>query len=180
MEIRKNKAVFLDRDGVINRDIPYCSCPEDFELLPGVIEGILHFNKKGFKVVVVTNQSGIARGYLTEDMLLKIHNKMCSELAKHGACIDAIYHCPHHPEDSCECRKPSAFMLRQAASCLDIDLNQSYVIGDSEIDMEMGRRAGCKTFLVCSSKKGNKSSNSSVKADHIVPDMIMAAKLIGE
>jgi len=124
-----HKAVFLDRDGTIAKDVPYCSRPEDFELLPGVAEGIKLLNERGFKVVIITNQSGIARGYFTEGMLASIHDKMQKELAKHGAHVDAIYYCPHHPDNNCECRKPKPKMVLQAAIDLDIDLSQSYVIG---------------------------------------------------
>ncbi len=141
------KAVFLDRDGTIARDVPYCSRPEDFELLPGAAEGIKLLNEHGFKVVVVTNQSGIARGYFTEGMLARIHDKMQKELAKHGAHVDAIYYCPHHPDDNCDCRKPKPKMLFQAAIDLDIELGESYVIGDGEMDVELARQAGCKTGI---------------------------------
>lgn len=142
-----HKAVFLDRDGTIARDVPYCSRPEDFELLPGAAEGIKLLNEHGFKVVVVTNQSGIARGYFTERMLAEIHDKMITQLAEHGAHVDAIYYCPHHPDDNCDCRKPKPKMLFQAALDLDIDLSQSYVIGDSDMDVELARRAGCKAGI---------------------------------
>lgn len=142
-----HKAVFLDRDGTIAKDVPYCSRPEDFELLPGATEGIRLLNVHGYKVVVVTNQSGIARGYFTEAMLSRIHDKMQKELAKHGARVDAIYYCPHHPDDNCKCRKPKPEMVLQAARDLDIDLSQSYVIGDSEIDAELARQAGCKAGI---------------------------------
>jgi len=142
-----NKAVFIDRDGTINRDVPYCSRPEDFELLPGAADGIRLLNEHGFKVIVVTNQSGIARGYFTEQMLAKIHEEMRAELAKHGAHVDAIYYCPHHPDDNCDCRKPKPKMVFQAASALDINLKQSYVIGDSEMDVEIANRAGCRAAI---------------------------------
>ena len=156
-----NKAVFVDRDGTIAKDVPYCSRPEDFELLPGVAEGIRLLNNHGFKVVVITNQSGIARGYFTEEILAKIHDKMHSELAKHGAHVDDIYYCPHHPDDNCECRKPKPTLILQAALNLDVDLKQSYVIGDSDIDVEMGRRAGCKACLrVNSNNKGDQTANT--------------------
>ncbi len=138
-----NRAVFIDRDGTIARDVPYCSRPEDFELLPGAAEGIRILNEQGFKVVVVTNQSGIARGYFTEEMLTQIHQKMLRELARRGAHIDAIYYCPHHPDDGCDCRKPKPKLVLQAARDLNIDLAQSYVIGDSEMDIELARQAGC-------------------------------------
>jgi len=142
-----NRAVFIDRDGTINRDVPYCSRPEDFELLPGAAEAIKLLNEHGFKVVVVTNQSGIARGYFTEETLARIHDKMRRELAKHGARVDAIYYCPHHPEDNCECRKPKPKMVLQAAKDLDIDLSQSYVIGDDDKDIDLARRAGCRAGI---------------------------------
>ena len=142
-----HKAVFLDRDGTIARDVPYCSRPEDFELLPGVAEGIKLLNEHDFKVVVVTNQSGIARGYFTERMLAEIHNKMITQLAEHGAHVDAIYYCPHHPDDKCECRKPKPKMLFQAAIDLDINLSQSYVIGDSKMDVELAKLADCKAGI---------------------------------
>jgi len=148
-----NKAVFIDRDGTIAKDVPYCSRPEDFELLPGVAEWVKELNQHGFKVVVVTNQSGIARGYFSEQMLAKIHDKMLTELAQHGAHIDAIYYCPHHPDDNCACRKPQPKMVFQAALDLNIDLKKSYVIGDGEMDIELARKAGCK-FAIKVGKSG--------------------------
>lgn len=142
-----HKAVFLDRDGTIARDVPYCSRPEDFELLPDAAEAIKLLNEHGFKVVMVTNQSGIGRGYFTKETLARIHDKMHKELANHGAHVDAIYYCPHHPDDNCECRKPKPKLVFQAARELDIDLGQAYVIGDSEMDIELARRAGCKAGI---------------------------------
>lgn len=142
-----HKAVFLDRDGTIAKDVPYCSRPEDFELLPSAAEGIKLLNEHSFKVVVVTNQSGIARGYFTKQMLAKIHKKMRGELAKFGAYVDAIYYCPHHPNDNCDCRKPKPKMVFQSALDLDIDLSQSYIVGDSEMDVELARQAGCKAGI---------------------------------
>lgn len=113
------RVVFIDRDGTINRDVSYCSHPDEFELLPKVAEGIRLLNEHGFKVIVVTNQSGIARGYFSEEMLQKIHVKMKEELKKRGAFIDdAIYYCPHHPDDNCDCRKPKPGLLLQAATVL--------------------------------------------------------------
>ena len=148
METRNlSKAVFIDRDGTIARDVPYCSRPEDFELLPGAVEGIRLLNERGFQVVVITNQSGVARGYFTEQMLARIHDKMRGDLAEYNARIDAIYYCPHHPDDNCDCRKPQPKMVFQAASDLGIDPKQSYVIGDSDADVEMARKAGCKASI---------------------------------
>jgi len=149
-----NKAVFIDRDGTINRDVPYCSRPEDFELLPGAAEGVRELNQHGFKVVVVTNQSGISRGYFTEQMLQEIHAKMIKDLAEQNAHIDAIYYCPHHPDDNCECRKPKPKMVFQAALDLDIELGESYVIGDSEMDAELAKQAGCKAGIRIGEPRG--------------------------
>ncbi len=144
-----DRAVFIDRDGTIGRDVPYCSRPEDMEILPGVAEGLKLLNERGFKVVVITNQSGIARGYFTAEMLAKIHERLIADLTRSGAHVDAIYYCPHHPDEGCECRKPHPGLLFRAASDLALDLSRSYMIGNTETDMETGRRAGCGgSFLV--------------------------------
>ena len=170
-----NRAVFIDRDGTINRDVPYCSHPKDFELLPGVAEGIRLLNEHGFKVIVVTNQSGIARGYFTEEMLGKIHDKMSRELARHRAHIDAIYYCPHHPDENCDCRKPKPKLILQATSDLTTDLSKSYVVGDLNTDIEMGQQVGCRTIFV-----GDISSlvNTRLKPDAIVANVLEAANAI--
>ena len=143
-----NRAVFLDRDGTIARDVHYCRRPEDFELLPTVPEAIKLLNDSGFKVIVITNQSGIARGYFTEHTLAKIHEKMEDELAKPGAKVDAIYYCPHHPDGGCQCRKPGTALFRQAARDMAIHFSSSYVVGDLPMDIEAGKALGCKTVLV--------------------------------
>jgi len=178
LDTKINKAVFIDRDGTIAKDVPYCSRPEDFELLPNVAEGIKLLNKHGFKVVVVTNQSGISRGYFTKETLAKIHDKMRRELARFGARLDAIYYCPHHPDDNCECRKPKPRMLFQAASDLNIDLGQSYVIGDNNMDIEMGRNAGCKTLIIKPSMGRSSVGKLDVLADFVVFGLYEAAQLV--
>lgn len=142
------RAVFLDRDGTISRDVNYCRRAEDFEILPGVPQAIRLLNDHGFKVVVITNQSGIARGYFTEETLSLIHHKMKEELQEHGAFLDAIYFCPHHPDDHCECRKPKASLLLRAAQDIGIDLGLSYMIGDDPKDVQAGNAAGCKTVWI--------------------------------
>lgn len=139
------RAVFLDRDGTIARDVPYCRHVDDFVLLPGVPQAIRLLNESGFKAIVVTNQSGVARRYFTEETLSDIHRKMVDELGKHGARVDAIYHCPHHPDDDCACRKPKPALLLKAAEDMDIALGLSYMIGDDLKDVEAGRSAGCRT-----------------------------------
>jgi histidinol-phosphate phosphatase family protein len=150
---KRNRAVFIDRDGTIARDVPYCSRPEDFEMFAGVPEAIRTLNRNGFKVVVITNQSGVARGYFTEETLGRIHDKMLADLQREGARIDGIYYCPHHPDENCECRKPGTALLRLAGRDLDIDMGRSYMIGDMVQDIEAGRAAGCRTIFVTNGGK---------------------------
>jgi len=173
-----NKAVFIDRDGTINTNVPYCRRPEDFELLPGAAEGIKLLNEHGFKVVMVTNQSGLGRNYFTGEMLAMIHEKMRRELAENGAYIDAIYYCPHHPDDGCECRKPSPKMVFQAAQDLNIELPQSWFIGDSHTDIMTGDNAGCKTVLITTDDKDNVSSRDTRRPDYTSSSIIAAARYI--
>ena len=150
----KQKAVFLDRDGTINKYVGFLSKPEQFELLPGAADAIKMINKSGYLAIVVTNQPVIARGDCTWDELQLIHDKMETELGKKGAFLDAIYVCPHHPDKGfederpeykfdCECRKPKPGLLLQAARDFNIDLSQSYMVGDSENDIKAGNMAGC-------------------------------------
>lgn len=143
-----NKAVFVDRDGTMAKDVHYCRRPEDFELLPNTAKAIRLLNRNGFKVIVITNQSGIARGYFTEETLAQIHQKMKDELVKEGAYVDAIYYCPHHPDDNCDCRKPKPKLVFQAVRDYSINLGDSFVIGDLQMDIDLGKAAGCKTILV--------------------------------
>jgi histidinol-phosphate phosphatase family protein len=142
------KAVFLDRDGTIARDVHYCRRVEDFEILPHVPEAIRLLNQEGYKVVVITNQSGLARGYFSEATLSLIHRKMVTALERTGAHIDAVYVCPHHPDEGCDCRKPSPTLIIRAAADVGIALDQSYMIGDDPKDVKAGRAAGCRTVLL--------------------------------
>lgn len=155
----KQKAIFLDRDGTINKYVGYLLTPEQFELLEGVGEAIRKINLFGYLAIVVTNQPVIARGEVTADGLQQIHNKMETMLGKEGAYLDGVYYCPHHPDKGfageveelkivCECRKPKAGLLLQAAKDFNIDLSQSWMIGDSENDVLAGKNAGCKTALI--------------------------------
>lgn len=143
-----SRAIFLDRDGTIAKDVHYCRRVEDFEILPTVPEAIKLLNDNGFKIIVITNQSGVARGYFTKEMLAQIHQKMKDELGKYGARVDAIYYCPHHPDENCECRKPKTALFRRAVKEHDIDLGNSYMIGDMKMDIDAGNAMGCKTILV--------------------------------
>lgn len=155
----KQKAVFLDRDGTINIYKGFLRKIEDFELIPGVAEAIKKINASGYLAIVVTNQPVIARGEVTWDELEEIHNKMETELGKFGAYLDGIYFCPHHPHKGyegevpefkieCSCRKPKPGMLLKASEDFNIDLSQSYMIGDGAHDVKAGVAAGCKTVLI--------------------------------
>lgn len=145
------KVILLDRDGVINKRPPkadYVKKWEEFEFLPGAIEAIRILNSKGYKIFVLSNQPGIARGMITEKDLSIIHNNMQKELKKHGARIDGIYFCPHGWNEGCHCRKPKPGLLLQASKEHLIDLTKTILIGDDERDIEAGKSVGCKTFLV--------------------------------
>jgi D-glycero-D-manno-heptose 1,7-bisphosphate phosphatase len=149
------RAVFLDRDGTINEEKEYLHRPEDFEFIPGAPQAIRLLNEAGFLVVVVTNQSGVARGYYDEAAVERLHLYMDQELARFGARVDAYYFCPHHPKHGsgaylleCACRKPLPGMLVQAADDLAVDLKRSWIIGDKLADVEAGLRAGCQPLLV--------------------------------
>lgn len=151
----KRRAVFLDRDGTINVEVQYLSRVEDFRFIPGVPWALKRLKDAGFLLVVVTNQSGIGRGYYDEAALKSIHDHMHEELSAFGAAVDACYFCPHHPEQAlgeylreCDCRKPLPGMLLKAARDLDIDLSGSFMIGDKLADVEAGIQAGCRSLLV--------------------------------
>lgn len=142
------KAVFLDRDGIINRQAPahdYIKSWKEFCFLPGVPEAIRRLNEAGYLVLIVTNQRGVARGMMTMDDVKNIHEKMCQELAKAGAHVEGIYVCPHE-NGTCTCRKPEIGLFLQAEQEFDIDKSQSWMVGDSYSDVEAGQRYGVRTI----------------------------------
>jgi len=146
-----NRAAFLDRDGVINRKAPgdgYITRWEEIDFLPGVAQAIALLNRTGFSVIVVTNQRCVAKGLVTIRELDWIHRRMCEVLADAGGTIDAVYYCPHELEPPCPCRKPRPGLLLDAAREHGIALTESWMIGDSDADIEAGRKAGCRTALV--------------------------------
>lgn len=155
----KQKAIFLDRDGTINKYVGFLRKPEEFVLLPDAAEAIKLINTSGYLAVVITNQPVIARGEVTWEGLDEIHNKMETELGKQGAYLDGIYFCPHHPHKGyegevpelkfdCDCRKPKPGMLIKASQDLNIDLEKSWMIGDSDSDVQAGEAAGCKAVKI--------------------------------
>ena len=162
----KQKAIFLDRDGTINKYVGFLRNIDDFELIEGVSEAIKQINQSGYLAIVVTNQPVIARGEVSWDELNEVHKKMETLLGKDGAYIDGLYICPHHPDKGfegerpeykfdCDCRKPKPGLLLQASKDFNIDLSQSYMIGDSERDVEAGKAAGCKDSILIETNKDN-------------------------
>lgn len=144
-----NRAVFFDRDGTLNEEVHYLHKIEDFKWIDGAIDAIKYCNDNGYLAIVITNQSGVARGYYPESDIMKLYEWMNTDLAKHGAHLDGIYYCPHHPTGKvkeyaieCDCRKPKSGMLLQAQRDHDIDLKASYLIGDGARDVECAEAAG--------------------------------------
>ena len=160
-----SKAVFLDRDGVINQRPPeglYITSTEELHLLPGVVDAIARLKHAGYRVFIVTNQRCIARGIASADVVAQIHDWLLQLLAVGHAAIDRIFVCPHDDADVCSCRKPKPGMLLQAACDFDLDLSECWMVGDSRSDIEAGRAAGCWTFFIgagdCSEADGKASS----------------------
>jgi D-glycero-D-manno-heptose 1,7-bisphosphate phosphatase len=149
------RAIFLDRDGTLVEPRHYPSSPEELVLYPNLAPQLRHLRKAGFRLAVITNQSGVARGYFTEDDLSHMHDYLRTELGRHGVEIDGFFYCPHHPDGAvpelaieCSCRKPEPGLLIDAAANLRVDLKRSWFIGDILNDVEAGNRAGCRTILV--------------------------------
>ena len=170
----KQKAIFLDRDGTINKYVGFLRNIDDFELLPGAAEAVKKINNAGYLAIVATNQPVIARGEVTVPELDRIHEKMETLLGKEGAYLDGLYYCPHHPHKGyageipelkieCECRKPKPGMLYQAAADFNIDLAASWMIGDGENDIRAGQAAGVRTVLIGEGSFGQTITVSSIE-----------------
>lgn len=175
----RKPAIFLDRDGTINRERHYLSDPNQLQLIPGAVEGLLLLQKNGYRLVVVTNQSAIGRGYFDESRLQEIHERLDRMLMGDGVRISGWYHCPHTPDHHCTCRKPESGMLLRATMELNLDLENSWMIGDKLSDLEAGRRIGANTALVGTgygSETYEKSSPDSI--EHYCPNLLDAARLV--
>ncbi|MFW6121006.1 MAG: D-glycero-alpha-D-manno-heptose-1,7-bisphosphate 7-phosphatase [Petrotogales bacterium] len=189
-----NKAVFLDRDGVINElyyddnqgviDSPFH--PRQFQLFPKTGEAINMFHNLGYQVIIISNQPGIAKKHFTEETFRKIREKMHDELKKQDAFVDAEYYCLHHPESKlekykkiCDCRKPKPGMINQASQERNIAIPHSWMIGDSVVDIEAGGTAGCKTIFV-GKKKGYIWEEMKIEPDYVVPNLFQASLVIKE
>lgn len=181
----KQRAIFLDRDGVLNEDSDLVKTPDELNVYSFVASAVKKINDSDFLSIVVTNQSVVARNLCTEDELRIIHNKLDTVLGQAHAKLDAVYYCPHHPDKGypeenkkykieCNCRKPKPGMLLQAANDFNIDLNASYIVGDTERDMEAGKRAGVKTIGV----KTGKAKFGAHQPDHIFQDLAQAVDFI--
>lgn len=179
-----HRAIFVDRDGTLIEDQRYNFQPDSLQLLPGVPSGLRVLREAGYKLVVITNQSGVARGLFDEDRVQEVHARLARILAEEGVFIDAFYYCPHYekglvPEYSidCDCRKPKPGMILRAARELLVDLAESWVIGDIYDDVEAGQRAGCKTVLIdgdsTEAPKGNRAAPT-----YIARDFLQAVTLI--
>jgi heptosyltransferase-2 len=168
--------VFLDRDGTVNRDTGYITSPQELDLFPGVVEAVARLNRAGARVVLVTNQSAIARGFMTVDQLQTIHAVLLSRLEAGGARLDAVYYCPHHPNDGCRCRKPQPAMIHRAAADLALDLSRAYVIGDQPRDIELARQVGARAVLVLSGQTtGEAARDMDMEPSGIAPDFVAEA-----
>ena len=169
----RSPAVFLDRDGTLMRDVDYCGDPKDVDLLPGVAEALRGLRDRGYKLIVITNQSGIGRGYFNHEQYRTVEAELSRRIG--DGVIDATYYCPHLPDAGCKCRKPSPEMVLQAAREHDVDLARSFFIGDKRSDLDCGRAAGVKTILVRTGYGKNLEANL---ADLVARDLTEAADMI--
>jgi len=181
MEKKKVPAVFLDRDGTLNSERGYLHKVEEWEWLPGVPEALAMLARAGFMLVVVTNQSGIARGYYDEDSVNRLHEWVNEDLfMRAGVRFSAFYLCPHHPDygTACDCRKPAPGMLLRAAAELGIDLARSWMIGDKPADIQAGAAAGCRSLLVLTGYGENSRKDAGCGRIHCFPGLLEAADYI--
>lgn len=179
MADNKKRAVFLDRDGVVIKEVNYLSRPDQLKLLPGSARAIAGLRKAGYTVVVITNQSGVARGFLTLKTLREVHRLLAEKLKQRGARLDALYFCPHLPGQGCSCRKPRLGMLRKAQRRFQIDFSASYFVGDTTTDALTAKRAGCTAVLVLTGKAG-RDGVYPAKPQKTCKDLAAAARWIIE
>ena len=175
------KIVFVDRDGVINKDRPdYVKDWAEFEFIPGSLDALRLLTLKGYRIIVITNQSVINRRMVTEAGLEEIHEKMLGAVSDHGGCIEAIYHCPHTPEDGCDCRKPEPGLIQQAQADYGFELSNTCMIGDSLKDIESSKRAGCGKVILVRTGHGKETERlcqeGNIKADHVANDLMGAVE----
>jgi len=179
---KKRRAVFLDRDGTIAEEVGYANHISRFVVYPFAAAAIKRLNDAGMPVIVVTNQSGVARGFFPQSLVLEMHEKMAQELAAGGAHVDGMYYCPHIRDDGCSCRKPLPGMLEQAAREHDLEIRGSVLVSDRYNDIQMGHSAGCRTILVLSGYgRGEYQWNRPKwprQPDHVVENLADAVEVI--
>jgi D-glycero-D-manno-heptose 1,7-bisphosphate phosphatase len=169
------KVVVLDRDGTIVVDRHYLADPDALEFEPGADAGLRKMSEMGFKLVLITNQSGVARGFFSLARVAEIHQRLRQMLQSIGVRLDGVYFCPHGPQEGCDCRKPGLGLMRQASKELGFDMSQAIVIGDKDSDVEFGRRAGALTMLIA--KPGSPEA-STTGADYVVGNLNEAADIL--
>jgi len=178
MKMNRRRFVLLDRDGTIIVERNYLSDQRLVELIDGAAKGLSMMREMGLGLAVVTNQSGIGRGYFTLEQLHLIHERMRNLLAGEGVSIDGIFFCPHTPDDGCPCRKPQPELVVQAATALDFEPSQCFVIGDKPCDIELGQNVGAQTILVRTGYGVQIEAEQSTNPDHVVDDLTQAAIII--
>lgn len=177
MTDKKHPAIFLDRDGVIIKEKEYQSNPENIEFLTGSIEALQNLSRDHL-TVVVSNQSGIARGYFSQEDVVKFHQALDKILRQEGVEISAWYICPHGPDDACPCRKPRPGMILQAVRELPINLETSWIVGDKSSDIATGNASGLRTILVRTGYAGNEPGAKAVRPDYTVDNLLAAVEII--
>ncbi len=185
-----NRAVFIDRDGTISEEVGYINHLSRFRLFPYSATAIKQLHQNGYLAIVITNQAGVARGYFSEEMVQAIHKQMTKDLEASGAALDAIYYCAHHPsvgeppyQLDCDCRKPKPGLLLRAAQDYDIDLRNSWMVGDRYSDIELAANAGLKSALVLSGygrgEWEHQRDNWTTQPDLVAEDLLAAVSRIG-
>jgi D-glycero-D-manno-heptose 1,7-bisphosphate phosphatase len=182
-ELRPQRDIFLDRDGVINENRDdHVTSWEAFKFLPGAIEALRLLTEWGYRIFVITNQAAVGRGLMSQATLEAIHQQMCAVAMQHGARITAISYCPHRPELQCACRKPQPGMLLSMAAQMGIDLRSTYFVGDALSDMIAGKAAGCRTILVRSGRGAallHSPELAPYAPEHIADNLLEAVQIIG-
>jgi len=185
----QNIGVFLDRDGTISEEVGYINHPSRLQIYPWAPQAVRLMNERGLKIIVVTNQAGVARGYFKEELVMEVHRRLRDEMTRAGALLDAIYYCPHHPtvgdppyRQECNCRKPKTGMLERAVEEFDIDLRRSFVVGDRYGDIELARNGGAHSVFVLSGyglgEYEYQRQNWKIQPEWVAKDLLEATQTI--
>jgi len=185
--MRRTKMIFIDRDGVINKDpggwtkYSYVTELKDLRFIPGALKALKILNRNGIKVIVISNQAGVGKGYFSEEKLAEVNAKMLDEISRHGGRIEEVYYCIHKDEDNCRCRKPKTGLLDDAVRKYHINPSETYFIGDSNVDVIAGRRIGAKTVFVLSGKTPlEEMKRWNERPDYVFRDLLEAVKWLVE